>query len=165
MLHYIETIVVDNNGNLWCGLADGLAKWNGVYWEPFVVSNSALPANSITSVAVANNGDKWIGTQFAGAVNVRSNKTSSISDNVKLFDLSVLPNPSDGHLNIRFDQTGNDVTLKVVDLLGNEVYFNQENNISGAYNRSLDLNFLPKGIYLLQLESGNAVTQRKISIF
>lgn len=165
MLHYIESITFDNNGNVWAGMADGLAKYNGSYWEPFTINNSALPGNSIMSIAVGSNGDKWIGTNSTGLVNIRSGTSAITENSFDPFGLSVMPNPSDGQLNISFDLTDDDLTLRVIDLLGNEVYFDQENNVQGAYNRSLDLNFLSNGVYLLQLKSGDAITQRKIILY
>jgi len=74
------------------------------------------------------------------------------------------PNPFNPSTKIKFQIPENSfVTLKVYDVLGNEVatLVNQEKPI-GSYNVEFDASSLPSGIYLYQLQAGNYFETKKM---
>jgi ligand-binding sensor domain-containing protein len=68
----VRAIAVDGQGNKWIGtesywngstyVGGGLAKFDGVNWTVYNTSNSGLPNNDVTAIAIDGQGNKWIGT-------------------------------------------------------------------------------------------------------
>ncbi len=68
----ITSIAIDKAGNKWIGVSTewnsssyaggGLAKFDGKIWTVYNTSNSGLPDNLVTSIAIDGNENKWIGT-------------------------------------------------------------------------------------------------------
>ena len=97
----IDKIVIDKSGCKWMsafptlgGYEDGfiiggkgLIKFDGTTWTVYDTTNSGLPDNNITSIAIDNNGNKWIGTyyglvKFDGATwTVYDRSNSGLPDN------------------------------------------------------------------------------------
>ncbi len=44
----------------------GLAKFDGTNWTVYNTSNSGLPDNYVSSIAIDGSGNKWIGTWHGG---------------------------------------------------------------------------------------------------
>ncbi len=89
----------------------------------------------------------------------------SIKNNLKPSELQYYPNPNDGKFNLRFnlDQKG-EVMVKVLDILGNEVYKETILDFDGIYDNELNLTGREKGIYILQIRQGRKALSRKILI-
>jgi signal transduction histidine kinase/ligand-binding sensor domain-containing protein len=58
----IRAIAQTNDGYLWIGTDEGLARFDGYEFLVFDKSNGDLPANSITALAADRDGSLWIGT-------------------------------------------------------------------------------------------------------
>jgi hypothetical protein len=55
----------DDSGNAWLGAwGGGLAKFDGTNWTIYNKLNSGLPSDSIFCIAIDDEGNKWMGTQF-----------------------------------------------------------------------------------------------------
>lgn len=90
--------------------------------------------------------------------------TSTIGlDEVGNFEpLSIYPNPSNGKVSLKIN-SGGDYHLQLMDLTGKVVH--QEDlavNSSEEFNR--DFSYLPKGIYLVTIESGSNKQTQKLSL-
>ncbi|NQV15815.1 hypothetical protein HQ531_10195, partial [bacterium] len=69
----IFSLAIDGEGTKWFGVGEltglfgpsprGLVKLNGENWVLFTSGNSSLPTSKISSIAIDDNGNKWIGTQ------------------------------------------------------------------------------------------------------
>jgi len=60
-------MTTDASGNKWIGTnGGGLAKFDSTTWTVYNTSNSGLPNNSVTSIAIDGSGNKWIGTNGHG---------------------------------------------------------------------------------------------------
>ncbi len=86
----ISSIALENNF-VWIGTTNGLVKLDKTTGEEtdYNTSNSGLPGNEITSVAVDENGIKWIGTLHAGLAKydgsnwtVYNTSNSELPDNI-----------------------------------------------------------------------------------
>ena len=87
--------------------------------------------------------------------------TNSLDTIIKYVE-SIYPNPFEDELNISIKETGNSfVHVKVYDLPGRILYSSgyQVNN-TGSFN--IRLGFLPKGLYILRMESKDTTICRKI---
>jgi len=62
----INVIKEDKNGNIWFGTNNGLAKFDGVSWQIYNLSNSGIPDNNIKSIAFDSSEVIWIGTKEGG---------------------------------------------------------------------------------------------------
>ncbi len=69
----ISSIAIDSSGNKWIGIGGqgeydtgysgfGLARFDGVSWNLFNTSNSGLQSNSISCLAIGQDGKTWIGS-------------------------------------------------------------------------------------------------------
>jgi hypothetical protein len=68
-------------------------------------------------------------------------------------EIKLLPNPSNGILNIENIATLNDgFTIKIVDCLGNIVF---QNSDKSTIQKSYDLSFLANGIYMVQITTAD----------
>jgi ligand-binding sensor domain-containing protein len=93
----VWSIAIDGSGNPWIGTffsgsslhtsVFGLAKFDGTAWRVYDTSNSGLPDNWVSSIAIDGSGNKWIGTngglaKFDGAAwTVYDTSNSGLPDN------------------------------------------------------------------------------------
>lgn len=89
----------------------------------------------------------------------------SLKNNLKPSDLNYYPNPSSGKFNLKFnlEQKG-EVTVKVMDILGKEVYKETILDFGGMYDNKLNLTGHEKGVYVLQILQNKKALSRKILI-
>ncbi len=82
---------------------------------------------------------------------------------LKLENLEIYPNPSDGKVNLRFHSPSkNDVTVKVIDVTGKELYNEDIHPFNGDYNKTLELNNAKSGVYVLRVEQDGKLTSEKL---
>ena len=74
------------------------------------------------------------------------------------------PNPSDGRFNLQFAGTKKPTEIRIVNMMGQEVYKETLQNFSGGYDNSIDLSGNDKGVYLLQIRQGEKTWNRKLAI-
>ena len=55
-------MAIDDFDNKWICTGSGLVKFDGNNWKVFTESNSGLPYDLITTIAIDKSGNKWIGT-------------------------------------------------------------------------------------------------------
>lgn len=78
---------------------------------------------------------------------------------------SIYPNPGNGLLTLAVIGAENmDVQIRIYDMIGKLVYQDIENQSLVSYNKTIDLQYLPKGMYVAQLSSGKNTYQQKIVI-
>jgi hypothetical protein len=66
--------------------------------------------------------------------------------------IQLFPNPTDGQLSLRLDFNQNtEVDLRITDLAGKAVYTQKIGTINGQYTQDLNLAYLAKGIYMVQV--------------
>ncbi|MDZ7606063.1 MAG: T9SS type A sorting domain-containing protein [Cyclobacteriaceae bacterium] len=91
--------------------------------------------------------------------------TVSLKSNLKSSSISYDPNPGTGKFTLKFalDQK-EPVSVKVLDILGNEVYSETVMDFQGNYDNQIDLKGKSKGIYILQIGQNKKTLARKIVI-
>ena len=78
-------------------------------------------------------------------------------------NLDVYPNPSRDIFNISFtSEEVQDVTLRVVNLLGEEIIKEDMQQYVGEYVKSIDLSKFDKTVYLLQLTTKAGKINKKL---
>ncbi|WP_372948621.1 T9SS type A sorting domain-containing protein [Mariniphaga sp.] len=82
----ISSIAIDAQDNKWFGASfnptldqgGGLVKFDNLNWTVYNTSNSGLPNNTVTGIAIDSLGNKWIGT-WSGLAKFDSKWTSYLS--------------------------------------------------------------------------------------
>jgi len=78
---------------------------------------------------------------------------------------SVYPNPNNGIFTVEFGNVLEDnVTIKVLNTIGNEVYKAENISVSGDFKQTIDLSNLNKGLYFLEIENYQGRTINRIII-
>lgn len=76
---------------------------------------------------------------------------------------SIYPNPATGMITIScISGIKNNCTLSVKNALGQVVYLNSIKEMQGAFTREIDLSSHPKGIYFVEITSGNEKATEKV---
>ena len=106
-ISYESHLAIDANGTVWVGttphwdgsqeVGGGLAKFDGTNWTVYDTSNSHLPSNRVSGLAINANGNVWIGTDNGLAKFDGTNWTVYDTSN------SPLPSSSISYLNIDAD--------------------------------------------------------------
>ncbi len=77
--------------------------------------------------------------------------------------LSVYPNPFTSEISITIQkQSIKQATFTIKNILGQTIFINEENNISSKYTKTINLSFISKGIYLLDIIIDGERTVKKI---
>ncbi len=85
-------------------------------------------------------------------------------DEVNQFSLN--PNPTNGVLNLSFETDVNvNLEMSVLNVVGQEVLRQNLGQVNGIVNEDIDLSGNSKGIYFVQLRSGNKVKTKKIILY
>lgn len=81
-----------------------------------------------------------------------------------LNSIKVFPNPSNGIINIEFNNVNsNIVNIDVTDMIGRQVFTLQDKPLQQHYNKQVDLSNLEKGIYVLRLTTDTSINTFKIN--
>ncbi len=114
-----------------------------------------LPGVYVVTVTDAN------GCSMQGSFTV--NFTLGLEDESNEISLDLYPNPTRDILNIKFGSNQNVENLSLIDITGKVVYENiPSNNNDSEYE--LNLNFLPEGVYFLNVYTNDQVLTRKVVI-
>ena len=86
------------------------------------------------------------------------NQTENTIDHLEIY-----PNPSRDIFNIRFvSEEMQDVTIKILNVVGAEVYREEKDQFIGEYTKQINLNTYGKGIYFLEIETNSGIINKKI---
>lgn len=92
--------------------------------------------------------------------------TTGINNEIKnISNLNVFPNPANDKVFILFNSTNTmNLKLQLTDVSGKIVFEENEGEIQGAFNRTLNISSFTKGIYFLNLKSSKTVEVRKLVV-
>ena len=78
---------------------------------------------------------------------------------------SVFPNPSDKFFNIQFNsEVSQDFELRILNYLGELIYFDAVKNHIGEYNQTLDFSNYSKAIYFLEIQTEYGTINKKLIV-
>ena len=152
----VGVFITDNLGNSWSYLSEN------------------LPNSPITDLVLHNPTSTLIAATFGRSMySIDLTTITNVKDEIASVNDFVLyqnyPNPFNPTTKIKFqipDQVRNDksqVTLKVYDVLGNEVAtLVNEEKPAGTYEVEFNGDNLPSGIYLYQLQEGSSTKTKKM---
>jgi ligand-binding sensor domain-containing protein len=157
-------LAVDNNGDVWYGTRNGIAKYNGMEWSFYNSDNCRLLNNQVWEFYIDTQNNKWVS---ADCYIARFNEDSAYYQDFKFEQIhdpkfTVYPNPANEMLiHIRTnDIILTDIRLRIFDNTGNLII---EKYCYGKTDFDIDLANIPQGIYLIQFyENGETETHKII---
>jgi hypothetical protein len=134
---------------------DGSPAGSGV-----TTSHTYTASGTYTVVLTVNDTTGCASTaQFAEVVNV----TIGLEENDLSKSLSVYPNPTNNSTKVSFNAPGNQsAVIRILELSGKEVIRVEENQLNGQYNGELNLAKLSRGVYMLEISSGDLKATRRL---
>ena len=82
------------------------------------------------------------------------------------FSVNIIPNPTTGifKLVVQGVANGNNLSVRISDLSGKTILFDQTKTTADQYSKTLDLSGSPKGIYMLELQTDTQKITKKVII-
>jgi photosystem II stability/assembly factor-like uncharacterized protein len=144
----------------------------GLTWTDYTDATYLQPGGAniqCLGVGFADQQNGWVGNYDAGtAINsilYFHDPTAGVTLNsVNGNDVNVYPNPSNGL--VHFSVNGpnkSDISIKVFDMVG-KVVFNENMNVNDLNSTSFDFTNYAKGMYMVQITSGNDIKTQKLVI-
>lgn len=89
---------------------------------------------------------------------------AGVMDAVSLTNLSVFPNPSNGHFTIVINHASGNGLLEITDALGQVISMENIATVNGSASREIDLGTFASGIYFVHFTTSSESSVQKISI-
>lgn len=87
----------------------------------------------------------------------------NMDDNfLRLDEIVIFPNPSNGIVNLNFRGEAVATTVKIVDVTGKEVYRDELNQFDGVYNNQIDISDAAAGTLLISVSQGDKQFTQKV---
>lgn len=102
-------------------------------------------------------------TQEKEPVNIDDPTNTIQVQPLELKDARIYPNPTDGDFALSFTTEPGPVTVSITDVNGKVVFSETNPNLSGAYNRDINLKDVPQGNYIVTITQGDKVYTQQIS--
>ena len=84
-------------------------------------------------------------------------------ENSSVANLDVYPNPSRDIFNVTFtSEEAQTMTVKVVNIIGEQVFNEELTEFIGNYRKTIDMNKQPKGVYFIEVMTPNGGINKKI---
>lgn len=145
-----------------------IASWDGTNW----CSSGAQPGSPLQALGILNNElyvginsddtldlnyiAKWIGGPFSDSCTAN---VASIYETDQTLDASVYPNPADEEVNIEFHAELNDVSLRIQNIIGQQMYFKEVK--PKEMQVKIDIRNFPSGVYIISVLNDSGMTTRK----
>ena len=121
------------------------------------------PVAGTYTLSVTHKGTLVNANQDFSLIVTGSNLTLGVSDKL-VSSVTVWPNPVANKLNLSFESSGSKTKITLYDLHGREVYTKNLETSTSKINHSIDTKVFYSGIYILNIQNGNAFYHRKIII-
>jgi hypothetical protein len=163
---HVWNLVADSLGNLWMS-GEGLLKYDGNDFIHYTPQNSGLYSTNIRGIQIDEFNNKWI--VHPNAISVfNEDGVTSVREEHQLPNAFKLqqnfPNPFNPSTSIQYELNSRQfVTLKVYDVLGNEVaILINEEKPAGIYEVKFNGTGLPSGIYFYRLQTESFIETKKM---
>ncbi|MGZ8553700.1 MAG: choice-of-anchor tandem repeat GloVer-containing protein [Chitinophagaceae bacterium] len=152
--HPSGTLMQASNGNLY-GMSLGGAYNDGIIFEYDYINNIFAKTFDFNTT----NGASPTGTSLIEIITT----VTGIAEATKEMQFMVYPNPSNNVFTVNYSTPAKGkISLTVTNLLGAIIYSESKRNVTGEYSGTIDLSKYPKGIYFLELVSGEERLVKKI---
>ena len=153
--HYFLELTNVTTGQVWA--------WNNVAGSDNSKTKFGLTAGDYSwriRGACGTNGTSWA-TIFSQPVTYTLG--GARLENSSVANLDVYPNPSRDIFNVTFtSEEAQTMTVKVVNMIGEEIFTEELTEFVGQYTQVIDMNTQPKGIYFLEITTSTGGINKKI---
>jgi hypothetical protein len=142
-----------------------LLKFDGTDWILYDASNSGLPGNFVTRIAIDQNETKWFGTWSYGygigeglsAYNENGIPVVIEENILAVNKVKIYPNPAYDHLNFELQPNMNISYIEIINMQGNLV---KRKKIAINQN-TIDVRDLSCGIYIVRIHTDNGIATKR----
>jgi hypothetical protein len=125
--------------------------------------NSVLVPFTITNVKVIAANDSMLYVNTVNDSIIVYDALLGIPGSETVHNLQVYPNPSEGIFSVAFtSEVAADYTIEIMNPLGQVIYSESVNNVSGNILKKIDLSNQPAGIFLVKISGENSEAVQKI---
>ena len=153
--HYFLELTNVATGQVWA--------WNNIPGTDNSKSKYGLTAGEYSwriRGACGTNGTSWA-TIFSQPVTYTLG--GARLENSSVANLDVYPNPSRDIFNVSFtSEEAQTMTVKVVNMIGEEIFTEELTEFVGQYTQVIDMNTQPKGVYFLEITTSTGGINKKI---
>lgn len=114
-----------------------------------VVLNNDLGVSNPSDIGC----DEFVSGEIEDYLVIFRRKSTNIAELTNIDNLQIFPNPNNGQFTVSFtaSQTITDAQLIVTTITGQQVYAEHFNNVSGSFNKNVNLNGQASGVYFITL--------------
>jgi hypothetical protein len=153
--HYFLELTNVTTGQVWA--------WNNIAGSDNSKTKFGLTAGDYSwriRGACGTNGTSWA-TIFSQPVTYTLG--GARLENSSVANLDVYPNPSRDIFNVTFtSEEAQTMTVKVVNMIGEEIFTEELTEFVGQYTQVIDMNTQPKGVYFLEITTSTGGINKKI---
>jgi PKD repeat protein len=129
-----------------------------------------IPGATGQTYTFTANGDYTVVVTLAGCSSAVSNTitvtTTGINLDVDPYQLTVSPNPNDGHFSVTFNATlAADYKIELINALGQLIFKDELKGFRGEYKKDLSVVDYGKGIYTISITNEKNETVKKIVVY
>ena len=130
-----------------------------VHEKVMVISNPGAGETSMRKVYVVR------AIRISDAGPAETSRLAAANDELKVDELVCYPNPASDRVSLSFRlNQGDKASLAVFSPDGQEIMSEPINGSSGRFEKEIDLNGLPKGVYFLRIVQGDQAHTKKLII-
>lgn len=146
-------------------LGDSCKFWKtsdqGTSWShttiPFYCSSFDMFCTDTSTCYIVNNNGTIIKTENGGGVGIFGTNTNDSQE------LLIYPNPTNSSITLEFETNSEKASFSIMNYSGQVVMKNEDLKTAKGKNEfKIDLNDFSNGIYLIQVQTGSAITSKKI---
>jgi len=109
-----------------------------------------------------NNNSPWKQWQY---FSTPSGIRISGGDILLIDNLTIYPNPTRGIFNLTYTSNNNeDISVEVIDAFGKRIFNDTNPVFFGEYSKQIDLSNQPKGVYIVQVYTGNSYVSKRLVV-
>jgi hypothetical protein len=173
-IHYWN-VVPSQPGTTWPGvlMAQDLSK--GPDWYKYSIPNATSAslvfydgqyfktADQLNRTSGCFDGNNYSWVSCGWAVPSLNLVTSVVDASDPINSLSLFPNPSSGSFEFEYKTENKSIELKIMDVLGKEVFNEVVSSEGGLVHKSFSLNY-PQGIYTITVKDGASINSKRLVI-
>lgn len=148
--------------------AGWLANWDlgdGSTFQGLNASNMYSPGQYTVRLVMDSAGCEFTGTPLTFTVlTVQACQSIGIEDVDFNNGISLIPNPTAGNLNISVAGVEKNLSVRVYNILGSEVYTFNTTEVASTFNKTIDLSNLNSGTYLVKVQTGSKVAVKRVVV-
>ena len=136
-----------------------IVEFDDTNWTTYNILNSGLPDNYILSIAIDENGTKWIGTYRGLAVYNANGIPNSVKENILIVnEVNIFPNPTSDYFKIELPINNKISFIEIINIQGKLI---KSQYIIDNQN-TIDVSDFSAGLYILRMYLDKGLAIKKL---